>query len=125
MGFPKFFPLMLPLYSHYFKYRHGAVEFPLKPHGGTTDLFNSCFPTVSVCGKNIIQPQRKIMMRSTKRFGWNIMQKRGTLGTFGGVFTPSIPTILGIILFLRLGYVVGSSGQDSASKTKLKGREYG
>ena len=27
------------------------------------------------------------------------------LGTFAGVFTPSILTILGIILFLRLGYV--------------------
>jgi len=27
----------------------------------------------------------------------------GTLGTFAGVFTPSILTILGIILFLRLG----------------------
>jgi len=34
----------------------------------------------------------------------------GTLGTFTGVFTPSILTILGIILFLRLGYVVGSAG---------------
>ena len=34
----------------------------------------------------------------------------GSLGTFGGVFTPSILTILGIILFLRLGYVVGSAG---------------
>ncbi|MFH1983398.1 MAG: amino acid permease [Pseudomonadota bacterium] len=32
------------------------------------------------------------------------------LGTFGGVFTPSVLTILGIILFLRLGYVVGSAG---------------
>ncbi len=32
------------------------------------------------------------------------------MGTFAGVFTPSILTILGIILFLRLGYVVGSSG---------------
>ena len=32
------------------------------------------------------------------------------LGTFGGVFTPSILTILGIILFRRLGYVVGSAG---------------
>jgi hypothetical protein len=28
---------------------------------------------------------------------------RGTLGSFAGVFTPSILTILGIILFLRLG----------------------
>jgi amino acid transporter len=32
------------------------------------------------------------------------------LGTFAGVFTPSILTILGIILFLRLGYVTGSGG---------------
>ena len=32
------------------------------------------------------------------------------LGTFAGVFTPSILTILGIILFLRLGYVVGGAG---------------
>ncbi|MEO6055299.1 MAG: amino acid permease [Gemmatimonadales bacterium] len=32
------------------------------------------------------------------------------LGTFSGVFTPSILTILGIILFLRLGYIVGNSG---------------
>jgi len=37
-------------------------------------------------------------------------QHQGTLGTFAGVFTPSILTILGIILFLRLGYVVGSAG---------------
>ena len=32
------------------------------------------------------------------------------LGTFTGVFTPSILTILGIILFMRLGYVVGNAG---------------
>jgi amino acid transporter len=35
---------------------------------------------------------------------------KGTLGTFAGVFTPSVLTILGIILFLRLGYVVGNAG---------------
>jgi amino acid transporter len=38
----------------------------------------------------------------------------GTLGTFAGVFTPSILTILGIILFMRLGYVVGSAGLGRA-----------
>lgn len=37
-------------------------------------------------------------------------QKRAKLGTFAGVFTPSVLTILGIILFLRLGYVVGNAG---------------
>ncbi|MBW1788840.1 MAG: amino acid permease, partial [Deltaproteobacteria bacterium] len=39
---------------------------------------------------------------------------KGTLGMFAGVFTPSILTILGIILFLRLGYVVGSAGLGRA-----------
>lgn len=37
-------------------------------------------------------------------------QPNGTLGTFAGVFTPSVRTILGIILFLRLDYVVGNAG---------------
>ena len=42
------------------------------------------------------------------------MEKSGGLGTFAGVFTPSILTILGIILFLRLGYVVGAVGMGRA-----------
>jgi amino acid transporter len=32
------------------------------------------------------------------------------LGTFGGVFTPSILTILGVIMFMRAGYVIGEAG---------------
>lgn len=31
-------------------------------------------------------------------------------GTFGGVFTPDVLTILGIIMYLRLGWVVGNAG---------------
>ena len=34
----------------------------------------------------------------------------GRFGTFAGVFTPNILTILGIILFLRMGWVVGQAG---------------
>ncbi len=34
----------------------------------------------------------------------------GRFGAFGGVFTPSTLTILGVILFLRAGWVVGNVG---------------
>ena len=34
----------------------------------------------------------------------------GGLGTFGGVYTPSILTILGVIMYLRFGWVVGNVG---------------
>ena len=37
-------------------------------------------------------------------------QPTGTLGTFAGVFTPSILTILGVIMYLRLPWVVGNAG---------------
>lgn len=36
--------------------------------------------------------------------------KEGGLGTFGGVFTPSILTILGVIMYLRFGWVVANVG---------------
>lgn len=36
------------------------------------------------------------------------MQKK--FGAFGGVFTPSILTILGVIMYLRLGWVIGHAG---------------
>jgi len=40
---------------------------------------------------------------------FNKGQKRG-LGTFLGVFTPTILTILGVIMYLRFGWVVGQVG---------------
>ena len=35
-------------------------------------------------------------------------------GAFGGVFTPSILTILGVVMYLRLGWVVGNAGLGGA-----------
>jgi len=37
------------------------------------------------------------------------MSQGKKFGTFGGVFTPSILTILGVIMYMRLGMVVGNS----------------
>ncbi|HAW80594.1 MAG TPA: Na-K-Cl cotransporter, partial [Balneola sp.] len=39
-----------------------------------------------------------------------IESSKDGLGTFGGVFTPSILTILGVIMYLRFGWVVGNVG---------------
>jgi amino acid transporter len=42
------------------------------------------------------------------------MEKKGgtknRFGTFGGVFTPTILTILGVIMFMRANFVVGQAG---------------
>ncbi|MCL7960533.1 MAG: Na-K-Cl cotransporter [marine benthic group bacterium] len=44
-----------------------------------------------------------------------VLVSRGAgLGTFGGVFTPSILTILGVIMYLRFGWVVGNVGLTGA-----------
>ncbi len=42
--------------------------------------------------------------------GSNSATQATGLGTFGGVFTPSILTILGVIMYLRFGWVVGNAG---------------
>ncbi len=42
------------------------------------------------------------------------MAQDAKFGTFGGVFTPSILTILGVIMYLRLPWVVGQAGMYMA-----------
>lgn len=39
---------------------------------------------------------------------------RKKFGTFGGVFTPTLLTILGVIMYLREGWVVGNAGIGGA-----------
>lgn len=38
------------------------------------------------------------------------MSNQKKFGTFAGVFTPSLLTILGVIMYLRMGWVVGNAG---------------
>ncbi|MGE4414166.1 MAG: hypothetical protein AB7D08_02440, partial [Bacteroidales bacterium] len=38
------------------------------------------------------------------------MAKVKRFGTFGGVFTPSILTLLGVIMYLRLPWITGQVG---------------
>ncbi|MBT4970012.1 MAG: amino acid permease [Bacteroidetes bacterium] len=42
------------------------------------------------------------------------MSKATKFGTFAGVYTPSVLTILGVIMYMRLGWVVGQSGLFTA-----------
>lgn len=42
------------------------------------------------------------------------MPRKKGFGTFGGVFVPNILTILGVIMYLRLGWVVGNAGLRNA-----------
>ena len=45
-----------------------------------------------------------------KKFSNSGLKKPEKLGVFGGVFTPDVLTILGVIMYLRLGWVVGNAG---------------
>ena len=42
-------------------------------------------------------------MAKNRQTGYNF-------GTFAGVFTPSILTIIGVVMYLRFGWVLGSVG---------------
>jgi len=42
------------------------------------------------------------------------MPKSSKFGTFAGVYTPSVLTILGVIMYMRLGWVVGEAGLYAA-----------
>ena len=54
--------------------------------------------------KSWFKQSSKPMVSSTET------EERQGLGTFGGVYTPSILTILGVIMYLRFGWVVGNVG---------------
>ncbi|MBN1492875.1 MAG: hypothetical protein JW938_01870 [Candidatus Omnitrophica bacterium] len=41
-------------------------------------------------------------------------KNQGRFGTFEGVFTPTVLTIIGVMMYLRLGWVVGNAGFGGA-----------
>src|SRR5210317_303729 len=66
---------------------------------------------------NIVPPKvhkHKISKLILRIRQFKLMDKPNTkikkFGTFGGVFTPTLLTILGVILYLRVGWVVGNAG---------------
>src|SRR5210317_78110 len=66
---------------------------------------------------NIVPPKvhkHKISKLILRIRQFKLMDKPNTkitkFGTFGGVFTPTLLTILGVIMYLRLGWVVGNAG---------------
>ena len=54
-------------------------------------------------------PRPQSSKSAGKSLGTESNHKTG-LGTFDGVYTPSILTILGVIMYLRFGWVVGNVG---------------
>lgn len=53
---------------------------------------------------------KRLLRRSKPAKVKVVTGKEGGLTTFGGVFTPSILTVLGVIMYLRFGWVVGNVG---------------
>ena len=53
---------------------------------------------------------RQIIQNIKMKFSQGSSEDHHKFGTFGGVFTPDVLTILGVIMFLRLGWVVGNAG---------------
>lgn len=53
-----------------------------------------------------LEPSNQILMTEKT----NQTSTRNRFGTFGGVFTPAILTILGVIMFMRANFVIGEAG---------------
>ena len=67
-------------------------------HPGTTrTLWAALWPRTS--SATTVAPVARLMMAAARKFG-----------TFSGVFTPSLLTILGVIMYLRLPWIVGTGG---------------
>jgi solute carrier family 12 sodium/potassium/chloride transporter 2 len=55
-------------------------------------------------------PQTEVDLRRAIETPDDRARQVGRLGTFGGVFTPTLLTIIGVIMYLREGWVIGNAG---------------
>lgn len=66
-----------------------------------------CFLSVTLCSGAALRADPSRRPAASPPF---IVAKENKFGTFGGVYTPSLLTILGVIMYLRLPWVVGHAG---------------
>lgn len=67
-------------------------------------------PKQSRMEQNILGGKVTVMGATTRKPQPGQGNTGNNLSAFGGVFTPSILTILGVILFMRAGFVIGQAG---------------
>lgn len=58
----------------------------------------------------LLRPSASALRHSARRNSQDKLAHRGKLGTFEGAFLPVILNIWGVILYLRLGYIIGHAG---------------
>ncbi len=78
----------------------------------TLILFAVAFLLAAIAGPALRAVLRRLLVPDDE--AGPATQGPGRFGTFGGVFTPSILTILGVVMYLRVGWVVGNAGLAGA-----------
>jgi len=60
--------------------------------------------------KTTAKQEKRLQKEVEEKITQEAKPSRKLFGTFGGVFTPTLLTILGVIMYLRQGWVVGNAG---------------
>ena len=60
--------------------------------------------------KTTAKQEKRLQKEVKEKITQEEKPSRKLFGTFGGVFTPTLLTILGVIMYLRQGWVVGNAG---------------
>lgn len=106
-------------FSPVFKLPSGKVPFRGLPSGSPFDIFSKSLEKSQTRALYIFwyykrpvftYPVRERLFMANKAQQVMYNSSKARFSAFSGVFTPTVLTILGLILFLRLGWVVGQTG---------------